>query len=68
MSEQKEVTGFSLKVGKLAKTIMDIDNECFTTDFEANKKLVKKFLPTISKQIQNKVAGYIVRLSKDEKE
>ena len=68
MSQQKESGVYSLKVRKLAKTIMEINNEGFSTDFEANKKLIKKYLPTISKQTQNKIAGYIIRFMKSEKE
>jgi ribosomal protein S17E len=68
MSEQKESAGYSLKIGRLAKRIMEIDKKGFSTDFEENKKLIKKFLPTISKQMQNKIAGYIIRFMENEKE
>jgi len=68
MSQQKEPSVYSLKIGKLAKKIMEINNESFSTDFEANKKLIKKYLPTISKQMQNKIAGYLIRLRKNEEE
>ena len=68
MSQQKESRAYSLKIGKLAKTIMKINNKSFSTDFEENKKLIKNYLPTISKQMQNKIAGYIIRIKKNEKE
>ena len=37
----------------------------FTDDFETNKKLLGKTMP--SKKIRNKIAGYIARLKKQQK-
>ena len=37
----------------------------FTTDFEENKRILKKTMP--SKKIRNQMAGFLVRLKKQEK-
>ena len=36
----------------------------FTTDFEANKKLLDKYLVIDSKHLRNRISGYIVNLLK----
>jgi ribosomal protein S17E len=41
-----------------------VGNDDFSQDFEVNKKLLKGLMP--SKPIQNKVAGYISRLKKQQ--
>ncbi len=38
----------------------------FTTDFEKNKEIVKKYVGIPSKKLRNVVAGYITRLKKIE--
>jgi len=38
----------------------------FTTDFEKNKEIVKKYVDIPSKKLRNIVAGYITRLKKRE--
>jgi small subunit ribosomal protein S17e len=38
----------------------------FTTDFEKNKEIVKKYVGIPSKKLRNIVAGYITRLKKQE--
>jgi small subunit ribosomal protein S17e len=40
----------------------------FTTDFEKNKEIVKKYVDIPSKKLRNVVAGYITRLKKRELE
>lgn len=40
--------------------------EEFTTDFEKNKEIVKKYVDIPSKKLRNIVAGYITRLKKSE--
>jgi len=42
--------------------------EEFSTDFEKNKEVVKKYVEIPSKKIRNIVAGYITRLKKLESE
>jgi len=34
----------------------------FTTDFETNKRLVEQYTDIRTKQVRNRVAGYMVRL------
>lgn len=36
----------------------------FTTDFNANKKLLDKYLEIDSKHLRNRISGYIVNLLK----
>jgi small subunit ribosomal protein S17e len=38
----------------------------FTTDFEKNKEIVKKYVDIPSKKLRNIVAGYVTRLKKQE--
>ena len=40
----------------------------FTTDFEKNKEIVKKYVDISSKKLRNIVAGYVTRLKKIETE
>lgn len=40
----------------------------FTTDFEKNKEIVKKYVDIPSKKLRNVVAGYVTRLKKRELE
>jgi len=41
---------------------LERDEDLFSEDFDANKKLLKGTMP--SKKVQNKVAGYITKLRK----
>jgi small subunit ribosomal protein S17e len=40
----------------------------FTTEFEKNKEIVKKYVDIPSKKLRNVVAGYVTRLKKRELE
>jgi small subunit ribosomal protein S17e len=40
----------------------------FTTDFEKNKEIVKKYVDIPSKKLRNIVAGYITRLKRQDAE
>lgn len=54
-------------IKKASKQLIKIDKERFNTNFESNKKaLGKDMLP--SKSTRNKVAGFIGRLNRTEKE
>ncbi len=66
MTEQIESPAYSFKVRRIAQTILEMNDERFSTDFEKNKKLVREYLPTVAKQMRNRIAGYIVRLKKVE--
>ncbi len=48
-----------------AKNLLKEEN-AFTDSFEHNKRLLANYMP--SKRIRNKIAGYIARLKKKEKE
>ncbi len=52
----------SLMVKRAAKQLLKENVGEFTTEFEKNKKILKDTMP--SKQIRNKIAGYITRLMK----
>lgn len=54
----------SLMVKNAAKQLLDSDLE-FNESFEKNKKILKDTMP--SKPIRNKIAGYIARLKKMQK-
>lgn len=57
----------SLMIKKASKQLIKIDKDRFNTSFEDNKKaLGKEMLP--SKSTRNKVAGFIGRLNRTEKE
>lgn len=57
----------SLMIKKASKQLIKIDKERFNTSFEDNKKaLGTDMLP--SKSTRNKVAGFIGRLNRTEKE
>jgi len=53
-------------VKTLAKELLRLYPDAFTTDFEENKDLVGKLIITDSKLLRNEVAGYIARLKKRE--
>lgn len=53
-------------VKNLAKDLLNKNHDKFTTDFEANKRLISELAPEIQKTTRNKVAGYISRLKKIE--
>ena len=53
-------------VKNLAKDLMNKHHDKFTTDFDANKRLVEELAIGSTKTIRNKVAGYISRLKRIE--
>jgi len=54
----------NLLVRKIAKRLLEEHGDIFTTDFEKNKEIVKKFVEIKSKKIRNVVAGYITSFKK----
>ena len=50
-------------IKKLAKTLMKVVDS-FSEDFEENKRLVEEYLIVESKEVRNRVAGYITRLKR----
>jgi ribosomal protein S17E len=57
----------SLMIKRATKQLLAVDKARFNTDFEANKKaLGKNNLP--SKSTRNKIAGFITRLNKYERD
>jgi len=67
LTEKNERTSFALEPGRVAKVLVKMYGDKFTTDFETNKKLIKEFTPITSKQMRNRIAGYIARLKSVEK-
>ncbi|MEM5878953.1 MAG: 30S ribosomal protein S17e [Candidatus Aenigmatarchaeota archaeon] len=51
-------------IKKIAKDLLEENTDKFSTDFEANKKIVSQLLDINSKRIRNIVAGYITSLKK----
>ncbi len=47
-----------------SKELIDKYSNVFTTDFEANKQLLDKYLVIDSKHLRNRISGYIVNLLK----
>ncbi len=49
-------------IKNLARKLLELYPDKFTTDFEHNKKLVIELADIPSKRVRNKVAGYITHL------
>jgi len=49
-------------VKRIARELVERFPDKFTTDFEANKKLVKSLTNISSTKLRNRVAGYATRL------
>jgi len=54
----------TLLVKNIAEKLFEEHGSEFTTDFEKNKELVKKYVDIKSKKLRNVVAGYITRLKR----
>ncbi len=52
-------------VKRAAKELVEKEPELFKEDFEINKKVLGREMP--SKKIRNKIAGYISRIKKNSK-
>lgn len=52
-------------IKRLAKDLVDADEERFSEDFEDNKEELKDTEEFNSKKLRNRVAGYIVRVVKN---
>ncbi len=51
-------------IKNLARKLLELYPDRFTTDFEHNKKVVMELADIPSKKVRNKVAGYITHLIK----
>ena len=47
---------------RLSEEIMQRHPEAFGTDFEANKKVLEELASIPSKQLRNRIAGYITKI------
>ncbi|MDD1775754.1 MAG: hypothetical protein LUP94_00190 [Candidatus Methanomethylicus sp.] len=59
-----------MRIGKVKGVSKDLVNKYgnnFSTEFDANKKLVYQYSDITSKHLNNRVAGYITRLKVNEK-
>ena len=54
-------------VKRIAPELLQKFPEEFTDDFEKNKALVEKLTTISTKNVRNRVAGYITRLMEDRK-
>ena len=48
-------------IKNIAKTLLEEYPEAFSTDFEQNKESVEKLTNIDSKEVRNRVAGYVTR-------
>lgn len=49
-------------IKKIGKELVERYPEAFETDFQQNKKRVKKLTNVESKTVRNRIAGYVTRL------
>lgn len=49
-------------IKRLAKNLVNADEERFSEDFDENKEALKETTEFQSKRLRNRVAGYIVRV------
>jgi len=54
----------TLLIKNIAEKLFEEHAAEFTTSFEKNKELVKKYVDIKSKKLRNAVAGYVTRLKK----
>lgn len=52
-------------IKRLAKDLVNADEEKFSEEFEENKEELKEMGEFSSKKLRNRVAGYIVRVMKN---
>ncbi|NMI76907.1 30S ribosomal protein S17e [Nanohaloarchaea archaeon] len=55
-------------IKRLAKDLVDADPDRFSEEFEENKEELKDTEEFESKQLRNRVAGYIVRVVQNSRE
>lgn len=55
------------KVKSVSGELVSKYGDVFTTDFEANKKLVYQYTDITSKHLDNRIAGYVTRLLVNQK-
>ena len=55
------------KVKKVARTMIEMYPDKFTSDFEKNKEVLRELFEISSKGLRNQIAGYIAHLLKGEK-
>ena len=53
---------YPTNAGNLAKELIKLHPDAFSSDFEENRVLVQKMIITQSKSLRNEVAGQITRL------
>lgn len=49
-------------VKKIARELLQISPERFSTDYEENKKAVNELVASKTKRVRNRIAGYVTRL------
>ncbi len=54
----------TILIKSTSKELINKYPNVFTTDFDANKKLLDKYLEIDSKHLRNRISGYIVNLLK----
>ncbi len=54
-------------VKRTARKLLELYPNEVSTDFEANKELVKKYVYVKSKKLRNQIAGYLTHLVKIQK-
>ncbi len=54
----------TILIKNVSKELINKYPDVFTTDFEANKRLLDKYIEADSKHLRNRISGYIVTLLK----
>ena len=58
----------TIQVKRNTKKLVELYGDKFKEDFDSNKKLVGLFAEIRSKKLRNVIAGYVTRLTKENKE
>lgn len=54
----------TLLIKRIAKKLVKVRSQEFTSEFSKNKELVNKYTNVISQKLRNSIAGYTARLVK----
>jgi len=49
-------------IKKLARELLQVNPQRFSTDYEENKKVVDELVNAKTKRVRNRIAGYVTRL------
>ena len=58
----------TIQVKRNTKKLVELYGDKFKNDFDSNKKIVGLYAEIRSKKLRNVIAGYVTRLTKENKE